>query len=200
MSKENTEGKKPGIVKEIISWGITLGLAYLLGMAINNYVLLKARIPSNSMENTLMTGDHLFGFRLAYLFSEPERGDIVIFEPEQVNTEGTNFQEGDYYVKRIIGLPGETVEIIDGKVYIWQDETGEDKLLLEEPYLKDDSDTRSYGTFEVPEGCYFLLGDNRFGSYDSRKWVDPYLEKERIRSKAWLRYKPELEFIEHCEY
>ena len=189
MSKENKEGKKKSVWKEIISWVVILVLAFVIGTGINNYVLLKAVIPSGSMENTLQIGDCLFGFRLAYLFSEPERGDIVMFDyPDDEET---------LYVKRIIGLPGETVEIIDGEVYIWEDETGEDKMLLEEPYLKEEPNAESYGPFEVPEGCYFMLGDNRNSSWDTRKWTNKYVEKEKIRSKAWLRYKPEIGFIEH---
>lgn len=188
MSKERKEEKKPNIVKEIISWVVILGLALAIGTGINNYVLLKARIPTASMENTLMVGDCLFGLRLAYLFSEPERGDIVMFDcPDN----------DKLYVKRIIGLPGETVEIIDGKVYIWQDETGEDKMLWDEPYLKEKPNKETLGPYEVPEGCYFMLGDNRNGSEDSRRWENKYVEKEKIRSKAWLRYKPEIGFIEH---
>lgn len=178
--------KRKTVVKEIISWVVILVLAFVIGTCLNKYVLLKAEIPSGSMENTLQVDDRVIGFRLSYLFSEPERGDVVIFDyPDNEST---------LYVKRVIGLPGETVEIIDGKVYIWKDETGEDKMLLEEDYLKE-TPTGSYGPFEVPEGHYFMLGDNRNDSWDSRKWQNKYVAEEKIRCKVWFRYKPNFGFI-----
>lgn len=173
--------KKKTVVKEIISWVVVLVLAFVIGSCLNRFVLFKAEIPSGSMEDTLQIGDRVIGFRLAYLFSEPERGDVVIFDyPDD---------ESKLYVKRIIGLPGETVEIVDGKVYIWKDETGNDKTLLEETYLKE-TPVGSFGPYEVPEGHYFMLGDNRNGSLDSRKWQNKYVAEEKIRCKVWFRYKP----------
>ena len=184
---ENKEMKKESTVKEIVSWVIILALAFLIGNGINRFVLMKAVIPSGSMENTLQIGDRVFGSRLAYLFSNPERGDVVMFDyPDDEST---------LYVKRIIGLPGETVEIVDGKVYIWQDSTGENKTLLEEPYLKETPKKQSFGPYEVPEGCYFMLGDNRNNSFDARSWENKYVKKEKIQCKAWLRYKPDFGFI-----
>lgn len=169
------------VVKEIISWVVVLVVAFAIGHCLNRYVLLKAEIPSSSMENTLMVGDRVMGFRLAYLFSEPKRGDIVMFDfPDD---------ESLLYVKRIIGLPGETVTIEDGKVYI-----NGSKKPLEEDYVKE-VPVGSYGTFEVPEGHYFMLGDNRNVSADSRKWKNKYVAKEKIRCKVWFRYKPDFEFI-----
>lgn len=175
-----------GVLKEVISWAVILVVAFVIGNCLNKYVLMKAVIPSGSMENTLQIDDKVFGLRIAYLFSEPERGDVVMFDyPDN---------ETVLYVKRIIGLPGETVEIIDGKVYIWNDDTGEEKTLLEEPYLKE-TPVGSFGTYHVPEGCYFMLGDNRNSSWDSRKWNNKYVEKEHIQCKAWFRYKPSFGWI-----
>lgn len=197
MSEKHKMTKKE-LIHEITSWLVVIGVAVLIGTAINAFVLFKAWVPSKSMENTLLKGDELFGFRLAYLFSEPERGDIIIFEPEPVNYDKSKYPEDEkvYFVKRIIGLPGETVEIIDGRVYIWEDETGENKTLLEEPYLKETPNKESGGPYTVPEGCYFVMGDNRNGSSDSRAWEDKYVKEEKIRSKAWLRYKPDFGIIE----
>lgn len=174
------------VVKEIISWVVIILVAFIIGNCLNKYVLMKAEIPSGSMENTLQVGDHILGLRTAYLFSEPKRGDVVLFDwPDD---------ESILYVKRIIGLPGETIEITDGKVYIWNDETGEEKTLLEEDYLKEEP-VGSFGIFKVPEGCYFMLGDNRNYSKDSRRWNNKYVQKEKIRSKAWFRYKPDFGWI-----
>lgn len=125
-----------------------------------------------------MPGDDLFGFRLAYQFSEPKRGDIIIFKyPDD---------EEEKYVKRIIGLPGETVRISNAKVYIDDSETP-----LQEEYLKDEW-TVATGPFEfqVPEGCYFVMGDNRNDSWDARYWDNTYVAREKIIGKAEWVYFP----------
>lgn len=145
-------------------------------LLLSNFVYVNAYIPSGSMENTIMTGDRVFGNRLAYKSSDPERFDIVIFKyPDDPSR---------LFVKRIIGLPGETVEIKDGKVYIdGSDEPLDDSFIKEETY-------GNYGPYEVPENCYFMLGDNRNNSNDSRKWKNTYVERDAILAKAVLRYWP----------
>ena len=169
------QGKK-SIKKEIFSWLITIGAAFVLAYCITHFIIIKAEIPTPSMESTIMVGDKIVGNRLAYLFSNPERGDVVIFLfPDN---------EKENYVKRIIGLPGETVEIIDGKVYI--DNSSEP---LDEPYLSVEMEG-SYGPYLVPEESYFMLGDNRNVSKDSRLWVNTYVAEDKIIAKAWFRYSP----------
>ena len=178
--------KAKSAVREVISWALILLIAFIVGNCMNQYVLMKAVIPSGSMENTLQIDDRIFGLRIAYLFSKPERGDVVMFDyPDNEST---------LYVKRIIGLPGETIEIIEGKVYIWEDDIGEDLMLIEEPYLKE-TPIGSYGPYTVPEGCYFMMGDNRNSSWDSRKWENKFVAKEKIRCKAWFRYSPDFGWI-----
>ena len=139
-----------------------------------------------------MTGDRIFGFRLAYglnldffgheiskKIKDPERFDIVIFKyPDDESVD---------YLKRIIGLPGETVEIISGKVYI----NGE---LLDEPYLSEEP-TGDFGPYQVPEDSYFMLGDNRAVSKDSRYWHNTYVKKEKIIAKAFVMYWPSLKWL-----
>ncbi len=145
-------------------------------LIVNNFLLINAKIPSESMEDTIMTGDRIFGNRLAYLFSDPQRYDIVIFKYPDDETQ--------LYIKRVIGLPGETVEIRDGKVYIDGSETPlDDSFTPETP-------VGNYGPYTVPEGCYFMLGDNRNYSKDSRFWQNPYVEKEKILGKAVMKYFP----------
>ena len=107
-SKKNDE--KESTAKTILEYVISIGIAIVAALLINNFILLNAKVPSGSMENTIMTGDRLFGFRLSYLMEDPKRGDIVIFK--YPDNESIN------YIKRIIGLPGETVTIKDSKVYI----------------------------------------------------------------------------------
>ena len=156
---------------------------------VNNFILINAKIPSESMENTIMTGDRVFGFRLAYglnvdLFGnhiskkvkDPERFDIIIFKyPDD---------ESQLFIKRLIGLPGETVEIRDGKVYIdGALEPLDDSFCPETP-------EGSFGPYTVPEGCYFMLGDNRNHSMDSRYWQNPFVEEDAIEAEVAVRYWP----------
>ena len=96
--------------KNILSWVITIGAAVLAAIILNSFIILNVSIPSSSMEPTISQGDRLIGFRLAYLTSDPQQGDIVIFKyPDD---------EKQKFIKRIIGTPGDTVEGIDGVVYV----------------------------------------------------------------------------------
>lgn len=171
-------------VKEVLAWVLTIVLAIVAAKAINKYVIIKAEVPTGSMEHTIEVNDCILGLQLAYLFSEPERGDIVIF-PYPDNPEVT-------YVKRVIGLPGETVEIKNGSVYI-------DGEPIEEPYLKE-AMVGEYGPYVVPEGCYFMLGDNRNSSQDSRKWKNTFLKGDDIMAKVLFRYSPSFQWFSDVEY
>lgn len=164
--------------KELFSWAMTLSIAIGVALVLRSYVVINAAVPTGSMENTIEPGDNLFGYRLAYLSSKPERGDIVIFlNPDK---------ESEKYIKRIIGLPGEKVTITEGRVYI-NDSTEP----LVEDYLKEEwvCGTGPY-EFEVPEGCYFMMGDNRNYSKDSRFWEHPFVSEDKILGKALFIYFP----------
>ena len=167
MSKPDV---KNSIWKELWEYIKMIIFVVVVVLIVNNFLLINARVPSESMEKTIMTGDRFFGNRLAYLFDDPERFDIVVFKyPDD---------ESQLFVKRVIGLPGETVEIKDGKVYINGSETPlDDSFTPETP-------TGDYGPYVVPDGSYFMLGDNRNHSGDSRFWKQPYVEKEKIVGKA----------------
>ena len=176
--KNISKEEKTSPLKEALSWVLTFAAAILVALVLKNFVIINATVPTGSMENTIMPGDDLFGFRLAYQFSEPKRGDIIIFKyPDD---------EEEKYVKRIIGLPGETVRISNAKVYIDDSETP-----LQEEYLKDEW-TVATGPFEfqVPEGCYFVMGDNRNDSWDARYWGNTYVAREKIIGKAEWVYFP----------
>lgn len=160
------------VVKEIISWIMVFVIAIVLALLINRLVIYRVSSPTGSMENTFMIDDKVVTFRLAYLFSGPKRGDIVVFEAPDSPEED--------YIKRVIGLPGETVEGIDGIVYI----NGEP---LKEDYLKEPM-IGSFGPYEVPEGHYFMLGDNRNISLDARYWKNKFVARKKIRGKAILKY------------
>lgn len=164
------------ILKEIWDYAKIIVVVFVIAFLLGHFVYLNARIPSGSMEQTIMTGDRVFGNRLAYKTKDPERFDIVIFEypddPSQL------------FVKRIIGMPGDTVNIVDGKVYINDSEEPLDDSFCPETPLG------SFGPYEVPEGCYFMLGDNRNHSADSRYWQNTFVEKDAILAEVAVRYWP----------
>ena len=173
---------KKSIGKELWEYIKMMIFVLIFVLVVNNFLIINAKIPSPSMENTIMTGDRIFGNRLAYVLGDPQRFDIVIFRyPDD---------ESQLFIKRIIGLPGETVEIIDGKVYIDGSETPlDDSFTPETP-------TGNYGPYTVPENCYFMLGDNRNNSKDSRFWQNTFVERDAILGKAVLKYFPGIKFLE----
>ena len=173
--------KKKSLWKELWEYVKMILFVVIVVLVVDNFLLINAVIPSESMENTIMTGDRIFGNRLAYLFDDPERFDIVIFKyPDD---------ESQRFIKRVIGLPGETVEIREGKVYINGSDTPlDDSFTPETP-------VGNFGPYTVPEGCYFMLGDNRNNSRDSRMWDNTYVKKEKILGKAVLRYFPGIEVL-----
>jgi signal peptidase I len=171
-------GQKFSWKDEVFSWLLTFVVAIAVALLIKNYVIINANVPTGSMENTIMPGDDLFGFRLSYLLGKPERGDIVIFKfPDD---------ESQKFIKRIIGLPGEKVVIEDGKIYI-----NDSEVPLEETYLKEEwvVATGPY-EFNVPEDCYFVMGDNRNDSNDARFWDNTYVTSKEIIGKAEFVYYP----------
>lgn len=164
--------------KELRSWILTIAFTVAAIFVLKNYIIINASVPTGSMENTIMPGDNLLGYRLAYLTEEPERGDVIFFYfPDD---------ETQKYVKRIIGLPGESVYIRDGEIYIDDATTP-----LEEPYLKEEwlVGVGPY-EFDIPEGAYLVLGDNRNSSQDARYWMNPYVTKDKIIGKAVFTYFP----------
>ncbi len=165
-------------VKEILSWIIPIAVALILGIVIKNYIIINAVVPTGSMENTIMTGDHIIGSRLAYLNKTPERGDIVVFDAPD--------EEGKKFVKRVIGLPGEKVVINQGRIYINDSQTP-----IEEPYLKEEW-VRNTGPYEfyIPNDCYLMLGDNRNTSDDARLWENPYVQEDKIYGEVKFIYYP----------
>lgn len=170
---------KENFIKELFEYLKMIAFVVITVFVVNQFILINARIPSESMANTILAGDQIFGNRLAYLFDEPERYDIVIFKyPDD---------KEQYFIKRVIGLPGDTVNIIDGDVYVTtadgEELFVEDHFLPEEPY-------GSYGPYTVPDGSYFMLGDNRNCSKDSRFWNNTYVPEGDILGKAVLRYWP----------
>ena len=171
--------KKVNWKKEIWEWVKIIVSAAVIAMVLNNFIIANSKVPSGSMENTIMTNDRVIGSRLSYLFADPERGDIVIFHyPDN---------EKVYFVKRVIGLPGDTVDIYGGHVYL----NGSQEPLMEE-YIREPMMPEIPMHFEVPEDCYFMLGDNRNYSKDARFWTNTYVKKEKIIAKVLFRYYPKI--------
>ena len=144
----------------------------------------RTEVEGASMENTLHNGDNLIVDKLSYRFHDPERFDIIVF-PFQ-------FQDNTYYIKRIIGMPGETVQIMDdGSIYI----NGEK---LEENYgmevIKPETIGRAAEPIELVDDEYFVMGDNRNNSSDSRTDMVGNITRENIIGKAWLRIWPVSDF------
>ena len=171
----------PSIMEELWEYIKMIIFVVVVVFIVNNVLLINAKIPSESMEDTIMTGDRIFGNRLAYINKDPQRFDIVIFKYPDDETQ--------LFIKRVIGLPGETVEIRDGKVYIDGSETPLDDSFTPEPPQGD------WGPEVVPEGSYYMLGDNRNRSKDSRFWTNTFVKKEKILGKAVLRYFPSPKLI-----
>lgn len=166
--------KVKAFLKEIL-WYV---IVFLVTFVVCRYIILVSTVMSGSMEPTIMTGNTAFCNRLAYIKDEPERGDKIVFLFEET---------GEYYFKRVIGLPGEKISFKDEHVYI-------DGVLLQEEYLSPVVITECDKTFEVPEGCVFVLGDNRTNSYDSRFWANPYVPIENIKGRYFGQVNFSFEF------
>lgn len=168
---------------EVWEWVKIIATAAVIALFLNSCIIANSRVPSASMETTIMTKDRVIGSRLTYKFSDPQRGDIAIFRfPDD---------ESIYYVKRIIGLPGDTIDIVDGQVYL----NGSTDP-LDEPYLREPMIPEPPMHFEVPEDCYFMMGDNRNHSSDARRWENTYVKREKLIAKVLFRYYPGIGKIE----
>ena len=170
--------EEKGILRELGGWilyiVIIIGLTYL----IITFVGQRTRVSGSSMETTLSDGDNLIVDKLSYRFKEPKRFDVIVFPYQhEANT---------FYIKRIVGLPGETVQVVDGYTYI----NGE--LLSSDVYGAEVMDSPGIAAepIEMGEDEYFVLGDNRNHSSDSRDASVGVLKREYLVGKAWVRIYP----------
>ena len=178
-----------------VDWVVTIAGAILIVLAIKAWVVNPYRIPSSSMEPTLHCAtpangceasfsDRVLANRFIYRFRDPKRGEIVVFETPPAAQQRCG--AGGTFVKRLIGLPGERVELRSegGLSYVYID-----GRKLEEPYVRADRrDTRGAETFNVPAGQYFMMGDNRSQSCDSREWGS--VPRENLIGKVFATYWP----------
>jgi signal peptidase I len=157
-----------GIVREVL---ITLGLALAI-FIIMQTTIQSSIVDGSSMQPGLEDGQRLIVFKAAYTFGDPQRGDIIIIHPPVAPQK--------QWVKRLIGMPGDTIEVRNGTVYV-------NGVPLEEPYIKDEPEYR-FGPFTVPEENYFVMGDNRNNSTDSHYgWT---VTRDDIVGEVWLRIWP----------
>ena len=174
--------------KELFSWIKIFVVAVVIAFFINNVIIMNANLPSGSMKNTISEGDRMIGLRTAYWFSDPQRGDIVIFENPDYKENGSRADD-KYYVKRVIGMPGDKVVISNAKVYINDSKTPLNETYLPEEWTQVNGDEEPL-EYKVPKGCYFLMGDNRNNSSDARFWKNTYVKRSKIIAKAEFKYWP----------
>lgn len=155
------------VLKNIIKdWVLPIAIAIILALLINKFLLYKIYVPSESMYPTIKIGDNIFVSRI-YNYNSIKRGDIIVFYSKEL---------GETLIKRVIGLPGETVKVKpNGTVWV-------NNLQINEPYVQYNGG--KVGSFNVPEGKYLFLGDNRANSDDSRYWKNSYISSADVQGKA----------------
>lgn len=185
-NKNLSEGKS-SVMRETISFILYIAIVFLLTYLVIHYVGQRTQVSGTSMEYTLSDGDNLIVDKISYRFHKPERYDIIVF-PFQ-------YEENTYYIKRIIGLPGEKIQISeDGAIYI-------NGKVLEESYGREvmEDPGQAEEPIELDDDEYFVLGDNRNASSDSRDPSVGVIHEEDIIGRAWLRIYPfdKMGFIRH---
>lgn len=195
IEKNNTNGKNAdddfNIFKEILEMGIYFIVIVIVFLFLQHFVGQHIEVNGSSMENTLSHKDHLILEKVSFRFTEPERFDIIVFRPYM-----TEEEKDTYYIKRVIGLPGDSVQIIEGQIYV-NDE------VLQENYGAETINEYRYGIAKekifLGEDEYFLLGDNRNNSTDSRDNSIGPVKRDAIIGRAWVRIWPlnKFEILDH---
>lgn len=170
-----------GIIKELLGWLVFILIVVAASWLVVTFVGQRTQVSGSSMETTLSDGDQLIVDKISYRFRDPKRYDIVVFP--------YRYEENTYYIKRIIGMPGETVQIVDGEVYINGELLGEHygNELIENPGLAEEPVT-------LGDDEYFVLGDNRNNSQDSRVSNVGVIHRNELLGRAWIRLWPFSEF------
>jgi len=189
-----------GCLLEIVE---TLVLTLVIYLLIHNFIAQPFEVDQNSMMPTIQPREYVLIDKLSPRFNDYQRGEVVVFQPPE------DYQQGGIpFIKRVIGLPGDTISLENGEVFITP--AGGSPVLIAEPYVAVNADGRTVPTqprdaasttqWTVPAGSYFVMGDNRLQSQDSR--VFGPIERELIVGRAWLRYFPldRIGFLERPEY
>lgn len=166
-----------GIIRELLGLILFIVIVVAVSFFVVTFVGQRTQVSGESMETTLADGDHLIVDKISYRFRDPNRYDIVVFP--------YRYEKNTYYIKRIIGLPGETVQIIDGYVYI-------NGALLDEHYGNEIMNNPGQAADPITLGPdeYFVLGDNRNNSQDSRSANVGVIHRDELLGRAWIRIWP----------
>lgn len=178
------------IGKFILSFLETIVVALVISVVLYLFIMTPHEVVGNSMHPTYKNGEYLMANKILYKISEPKRGDVIIFK----------YSSTQDFIKRVIGLPGDTVMLKDGKMYINDTLLDESDYLSESVYTNGGEFLKEGDIIEVPERRYFVCGDNRPHSSDSRAF-GPIDEKD-IKGKAWIVYYPFNVFrlVKHEQY
>lgn len=177
---EKSEKQEVSKLKEAISFMTPIVIALVVAILLKTFIFANIIVPTGSMINTIQEGDRIIASRLAYINEDPKRYDVIIFHyPDD---------ESQLFVKRIIGMPGETINIKNGIVYI-TDVNG-NTAEARSDFVTNCVPTGDFGPYTVPLGSYFVMGDNRNDSWDARYWKKKNVEKKKIIGKVKFRYFP----------
>jgi len=155
-------------------------IALAIIIPIRYFLIQPFFVKGASMDPNFLDGDYLIIDEISYRFNEPQRGDVVVFHYP--------LDRSQFFIKRIIGLPGETVKIEDGKIFIYSEDTSDEKVVLDESEYLENAYTSGNLEISLRDNEYFVLGDNRSASSDSRKWGG--VNKDYIIGRAWIRAWP----------
>jgi signal peptidase I len=174
----------------IYSFIETVVIALVIAVVLYLFIMTPHEVLGNSMHPTYRNGEYLMANKLTYRFGEPKRGDVIIFE----------YSETQDFIKRIIGIPGDSIMIKDGKIYVNGNQLDESDYLADTVYTSGGDYLAQGETITIGEGKYFVLGDNRPHSSDSRTFGP--ISEDKIKGKAWIVYLPISEFriVTHEDY
>jgi len=197
VSKEEPKEGKEKIVSILGSIGSfiysfveTVVIALVIAVVLYLFLMTPHEVLGNSMHPTYKNGEYLMANKVLYRFSEPRRGDVIIFK----------YSETQDFIKRIIGVPGDSLTIKDGKILINGNQLDEGAYLADTVYTNGGATVAEGQTITIGENEYFVCGDNRPHSSDSRTFGS--ISKDRIKAKAWIVYLPLSEFriVTHEKY
>jgi signal peptidase I len=182
----------------VIDLVVTIVMAIVIAYCVQAWIVKPYRIPSESMTDTLLVSDRIIAARFLYHFKDPSRGDIIVFQPNGRGGDAFRTDEvaDTVFVKRLIGMPGEIIGANDGKIYICDGGVAPDVTqpieqtqgcgYLDEPYVSSTQD--DFGPETIPDDRYFMMGDNRADSDDSRNWGP--IKRSQIIGRAFMTYWP----------
>ena len=168
----------------------TVVVALVLAVLLYLFIMTPHEVVGNSMHPTYKNGEYLMANKITFRFTEPKRGDVVIFK----------YSDTQDFIKRVIGIPGDELMIKDGSIYINGDKLNESNYLADSVITNGGSYIHEGQSIKIPDGQFFVSGDNRPNSSDSREFGP--ISKEKIKGKAWVVYFPfsEFRFVAHENY